>query len=106
MNIKNVFDVYYNGEKNVFTDKIMDYKKIQFGEEILFIELSKGEGLFGTLLYGVSFLVGNSKTHEVQKIDLQKAFTEEAEARNYAKSIDVETFENADRFGEVKTINF
>ena len=57
MNVEYIFDKYFNGNKNIFTPITYGFEKIDFGKEVLLVEKSKGEGLFGNELFGIVFLV-------------------------------------------------
>lgn len=102
--VKRIFNQYFNGAKNFITPNIIGFDYIDFGDEYLAIEKSEGEGLFGTWLYGVSCLAVTKSTLEVQQIDISKAFTDLSKAEEYIKSINLDMFKNADRFGEIKQI--
>ena len=104
MGTSEIFDKYFNGAKNFFTNHTYGFGRIKFDEELLFYEKSQGKGLFGSQLYGVTFLIGNSETGEVQRIDLSKCFSSKEEVENYIATINLEVFENADRYGEIKKI--
>ena len=104
MKVSKVFDKYFNGAKNVFTPNTFAFGKRRFGDEMLLIEISQGEGLFDTPLYGIVFLVWNTKTGEVQRIDLDKPVKSRQEITEYIESINLEMIQKADRYGEIKFI--
>jgi hypothetical protein len=100
--IKEIFNMYYNGEKNFMTPKVYGYSYKKFGDEILLFEKSEGEGISGEPLYGASALVYNTVTNEVQKIDLSQPKHSRADIEAHIKSITREQFQQADRYGEIK----
>lgn len=104
-NTRYIFDRYYNGEKNFFTPHVYAYGHKKYGSTILLYEKSKGKGLFDTDLYGISFLLLDDETNEVQPIDLAKAFKTPKEVNSYLKTIGLEEIKKADLFGEIKIIN-
>ena len=104
MNVKNYFEVYYNGAMNFMTPKAYGYGYKDYGDFGIVYEKSKGEGLFNSPLYGVSFLYVNFLTNEVRKIDLCKPFSTQKEVDKYINSITMEDVINADKYGEVKVI--
>lgn len=104
-NTKYIFDKYFNGNKNFFTPHVYQYGHKNFGDKVLLYEKSKGKGLFDTDLYGLSLLLLNSETDEVQQIDLSQAFKNSKELNDYLKKISLKDIEEADLFGEVKTIH-
>lgn len=106
MNVEYIFEKYFNGNKNIFTPFTYGFDKIHFGNEVLLVEKSKGEGLFEKELFGIVFLVLNLEDNTVQRIDLDKPFYSKKEAENYVKSITFEIFKNAHRYGEIKIITF
>ena len=106
MEIAKIFDTYFNGEKNFFTDKVYGYAKIDLGDGLYILcEKSEGEGLFGTYLYGCTTLIYDKLNNLVGRIDLSKAFTDKLELEKYIKSIDIETVKKADFYGELKKTN-
>lgn len=105
MNTKYIFNRYFNGEKNFITPKVYNYGYIQFGDKTLLYEKSKGKGLYDHTIYGLTFLVIDNETNEVQRIDLSKPFNSSKELNKYLKSISKEEFENAEVYGEIKIIN-
>lgn len=103
-NTRYIFDRYFNGNKNFFTPNVYSYGHKKFGDIVLLYEKSKGKGLFDADLYGLSFLLLNNKTNEVQQIGLSKAFNSPKELDSYLKTITLKTIKESDVFGEIKTI--
>ena len=104
-NTRYIFDRYYNGNKNVLTPNVYAYGHKKYGDTVLLYEKSKGRGIFDTGLYGLSFLLLNNETNEVQKIDLCKAFNSPKELDDYLATITLKEIKEADLYGEIKTIN-
>ena len=104
-NTRYIFDRYFNGNKNFFTPNVYSYGHKKYGYKVLLYEKSKGKGLFDSDLYGLSCLLLNSKTNEVQQIDLSKAFDSPKELNDYLKTINPKAIREADLFGEIKVIN-
>ena len=104
-NTRYIFDRYFNGNKNFFTPNVYSYGHKKYGYKVLLYEKSKGKGLFGSDLYGLSCLLLNNETNEVQQIDLSKAFGSLKELDNYLETINADSVKEADLFGEVKIIN-
>lgn len=104
LNTKYIFERYFNGNKNFFTPHVYSYGHIPLGDKTLLYEKSKGKGLFDSDLYGLSFLLINNETNEVQQIDLSQAFKTPEKLNRYLKTIGLEEVEKADLFGEIKII--
>lgn len=104
MSIKEVFEDYYDGEKNFMTPNVVKYGHKAFNGELLLAEFSWGTGISGNYIFGVSCLVYNPKTCETQKIDLSKPFSTSKEGYDYFKSISAEEFKKAYRYGDIKLI--
>ena len=105
MNIKNYFEVYYEGAKNFITPKVYGYDYKDYGDFGIVLEKSYGDAIFGDgKLYGASFLYVNFITNEVQKIDICKAFGSSREIEEYFKSITMADVIEADKYGEIKVI--
>lgn len=102
MNVREIFDNYYNGDKNFMTPNVYGYAKKKFGKEYLVFEKSQGEGLFDSPLYGCSTLVHNPETGETQKIELSECFDDPRYVEVHINGITKSKFENADRYGEIK----
>ena len=102
MNVREIFDVYYNGEKNFMTPNVFGYAKKKFGDEYVVFEKSQGEGLFDTPLFGCSALVHNPITGDTQKIELSECFKELVEVDEYIKQVTQTKFDEARRYGEIK----
>lgn len=102
MNVKLIFDKFFNGEKNFMTPDVYGYTKKKFGDEYLVIEKSRGLGFEHEDIFGCSILVHNPVTMETQHIELSQMFYSNKELDKYIKSITREMFENAERFGEIK----
>ena len=103
MNVREIFDRYYNGEKNFMTPNVYGYAKKKFGEEYLVFEKSQGEGLFDdSPLYGCSTLVHNPETGETQKIELSECFKDPRYVEVHINKITLTQFKNAERYGEIK----
>ena len=104
-NTRYIFNRYYNGNKNFFTPHVYAYGHKKYGNKALLYEKSKGKGLFDSDLYGLSFLLLNTETNEVQPIDLSKPFKTTKELDKYLNTIGLKEIEEADLYGEVKIIN-
>lgn len=104
MNIKYIFEEYYNGQKNFMTPDIYGYSQRKFDEEYLLFEKSSGEGFENEKIYGASALVHNHITGDTQKIELSECFDDPRNLEVYIKKITKSDFENADRYGEIKKI--
>ena len=104
-NTRYIFNRYFNGNKNFCTPHTYAYGHKKYGDTVLLYEKSKGRGLFDSDLYGLSFLLLNNKTNEVQRIDLCKAFHSPKELDKYLVSINLKTIKEADIYGEIKIIN-
>lgn len=106
MNIEHIFDIYYNGEKNIITPKVYGYdlKKITYDYYVLF-EKSEGE-LFGKPLYGCSTLLYNETRKTMMKIDLSKAFGTKEELDKYISAVDFEMVYGADLNLPVKSLTY
>lgn len=102
MNIKDIFDRYYNGEKNFMTPNVYGYSKKKFGNEYLLIEKSSGRGIEDEPIYGASALVHNIETSETQKIDLSEMYHDPREVELHISKITEFKFKNAHRYGEIK----
>ena len=102
MTIREIFDNYYNGEKNFMTPHVYGYDKKQFGGEYLLIEKSKGEGFGGEDIYGCTVLVHNPVSKETQKIELSECFFDPRDLEIHIKKITQSKFETAERYGEIK----
>jgi hypothetical protein len=76
------FHKHFNGQKNIFTDRVLGYG---LAKNNLEWELSKGE-LFGEDLYGVTVLKVEAGEIESQN-DLSKAFRTELEATEYIATL-------------------
>lgn len=105
VNTKYIFDKYFNGEKNFFTPHVYAYGHIKFGDKVLLYEKSKGKGLFDSDLYGLTCLLFNDETNEVQQIALSKPAKSPKELDDYLKTISLKTIEEAKVYGEVKIIH-
>lgn len=103
-NTRQIFNEYYNGEKNFLTPNVYSYGHKRFGYKVLLYEKSSGRGIRNDPLYGLSFLLLNNRTNEVQKIDLCKAFQSTDELDKYLESIGLNEIHEADVYGEVKII--
>ena len=105
MNESLIFDEYFDGEKNFFTPNVTGYATIKgSGDEVVVFEKSEGTGLFDSPLFGCSALLFNTKTNEIGRIELSKAFGTKKEAEDYINSITIENINNAERYGEIKTL--
>ena len=105
MNIEHIFNTYFNGETNFVTPNIYDYDYKSFGDKILLIEKSKGEGFISNkTIFGCTTLIYTPKTKEVQRIDLSQCFYSKKEIDEYIKRIDNTLFNNAQTYGETKII--
>lgn len=104
-NTRYIFNRYFNGNKNFCTPHTYAYGHKKYGNTILLYEKSKGKGLFDSDLYGLTFLLLNNKTNEVQRIDLSKAFNSPKELDKYLATINLKTIKEADIYGEIKIIN-
>lgn len=100
--IKQVFDTYYNGEKNFMTPHVYGYLQKKFGDEYLVVEKSTGKGIGNEAIYGASTLVYNAKTGETQKIDLSELYHDPRYVELHLKNISEKKFKNAERYGEIK----
>lgn len=107
MNVGLIFNKFYDGELNPFTEKVYGYskKKISDSFYILF-EKSEANVLFDDIIYGCSTLLYNEEEAYVVKIDLSKAFPTKKELKEYMDSIDFEMASNADIIGELKKLTF
>ena len=101
MNSKEIFEDYFNGQKNMVTPIILWYMYQDFGDETLFAEISLGSDFHDQQCFGATFLVKNAKDM-FQRIDLDKFFPSLEELLRYVHSIDMNVVSNADRYGEPK----
>ncbi len=85
-----VFAFYYNGQPNFITPHILEYGYKRNGNRFLFIELSKGEGVYHERIYGVTVLEGRLKGNKLylkRRIDKMKCFKNINEAKTYIRSL-------------------
>ena len=101
--IRHMFQVYYNGEKNIVTPQVLKYRQRKFGDELLGIEISNGE-ILDKPIYGCTILIKNLKTDEVQICELSKSFENYNQVEDYIKSLDKVMVEETGRYGEIKVI--
>lgn len=102
--IEKIFDFYFDGGKNIITPNTYEFGYKRFGGEFLLYEKSEG-GICSHELLGLSFLVLDSEDMSIQQIGLSKPFDNEDDMNDYLESIDVSTFKNAKRYGEIKTLD-
>lgn len=76
------FAQHYNGQKNIFTPRVMAYG---FRGDLEW-ELSKGE-LMGNDLFGVTVLKNTGLRKMESQYDLSKAFLTELEATQYTETL-------------------
>lgn len=88
--IKQIFNQYYNGEKNPLTPKVYGYDVIKTEDKWICFEKSRDEEC---TLYGVSTLIYTIDTGIAERIDLAKPFNNSKEARKYIKELKNKTDE-------------
>lgn len=101
ISIREVFDRYFNGEKNFMTPKVYGYDQIFVRNGIVFVEKSKN---VENTLYGVTTLFYNKYEKTVNRIDLSKSFGSAKDALKYIHSITNSMVEKADLYGETMKI--
>ena len=99
-----IFEKYFNGETNLITPHAYQFDLKTFGDEMLLIEKSIGEGIYNDKLYAVTCLVYDIHSQLVQRIDLCECFYSKEELEDYIESITEEKFDKAIRYGEIKKI--
>ena len=103
--IDQIFDYYYDGEKNFMTPDIIGHDFKKFDGELLLIEYSQGEGITNEVLYGASALVLNVETLEIRKIELSKPYHNKTELEQHLDNITESDFKNAMRYGHSKDLS-
>lgn len=104
MNIKNIFNEYYNGETNFITPEILEYRKIKYDNYTdILIEISRGD-MFDKDIYGCTTLIYNKKTNEVQRINLSDCFCSIQDLKTYIDNDIKYEMKHAKIYGECKVI--
>ena len=105
MSIRNIFDKYFNGQKNFITPIILEYDKKRVNNKFyLLFEYSKGHGIDGNIIYGLTVLLYNNSTYEVQRIDLCKCSKKFDDLKEYTNRLNMTSIEGSNIYGLKKTI--